>query len=132
MSFVLTAPLPTILTTMQMPDPDHGNPKGQDLNVDFKKSINNTRYTYVKSSARKTLTFTWDVLGRGKLVEVQEFYKNYAGDQIRLIDFRDNVWDVIFAENPIDITMNQRSGNAGGARFESGSLTLEFLGVKIS
>lgn len=117
---------------MQMPNPDHGNTKGQDLAVDFKKSIDNTRYTYVKSSSRKRLTFTWEVLGRGKLVEVQEFYKNYAGDNIRLTDFRDNSWDVIFAEDAIDITMDRRTGNVGGARYESGSLTLEFLGVKIS
>ena len=120
------------VTVLQLPNPDLGNTEGQDLSVNFKRSMDGARHTTVKSSDRKSLSFTWDKLGYGKLVEVQEFFKLYAGDHMLLTDFRDDIWDVIFNENPISMTVNTRSLNAGGPRSESGSLTLEFLGAQIS
>ncbi len=132
MSVVLEAPFPGSVTALLLPNPLLGDLEGRDQTLQFRRSIDGTRYTYIKTSDRKRLTFTWEVLGRGKLVEVQEFYKNYTSERILLTDFRGDIWDVIFSENPITITMDTRSANAGGIRFESGSLTLEFLGAQIS
>ncbi len=139
MTMVLRAPLanpsnPAVgpITTLQLPNPEHGNTEGSDLSVNFKRSMNGARHTTVKSSDRKTLNFSWNVLGYGKLVEVQEFFKLYAGDHMLLTDFRGDIWDVIIVDNPVNVTVNTRSFNAGGPRKESGSLTLEFLGVQIS
>lgn len=120
------------ITTLLMPNPELENTEGQDLSLQLRRAIDGTRSTYVKSSDRKSLSFTWNDLGRGKLVEVEEFYKLYAGDHVLLTDFRDDVWDLIFNENPISVQMTSRSANFGGPRQESGSLTLELLGVKIA
>jgi hypothetical protein len=117
---------------MQLPNPDLDNTEGRSLSVSFKRSMNGARHTTVKSSERKSLVFTWTNLGYGKLVEAQEFFKLYAGDHMFLEDFRGDIWNVIFDINPISITVDGRSVNSGGPRNESGSLTLEFLGVQIT
>jgi len=131
MTMILEAPFAAPITTMIMPNPQLENTEGRDISANFKLSIDGTRSTYVKSSDRKTLTFTWEDLGRGKLVEIQEFFKLYVGDSIKLTDFRGDQWNVIFGENPIDVSINSRSYNSGGGRKESGSVTLEFLGAQI-
>lgn len=131
MTMFVEGPFPGIEQALVLPNPLHGNDEGFDQSVQFRKSINGTRYTYVKSSDRKTLVFSWDFLGRGKLVEIQEFYKLYAGNHVKLTDFRGDVWDAIFAEDP-SLSVEVRTVNSGAARKESGSITLEFLGVQIS
>jgi hypothetical protein len=131
MSMTLEAPFNAPVTVTILTNPDLDNTEGQDLSLQFKLSIDGTRSTYVKSSARKRMTFTWSNIGRGKLVEVEEFFKLYAGDSIKLTDYRGIQWNVIFGDNPIDINVNRRSLNSGGGRKESGSLTLEFLGAQI-
>ncbi len=131
MSMILEAPFAGPITVMIVPNPEPENTEGRDISVELKLSIDGTRSSYVKSSERRTLIFTWRGLGRGKLVEIEEFFKLYVGDHIRLTDFRGDQWDVIFGENPIDVSINTRSVNAGAARKESGSVTLEFLGIKI-
>ena len=120
------------ITALILPNPELENTEGQDLSLQLRRAIDGTRSTYVKSSDRKSLSFTWESLGRGKLIEVQEFFKLYVGDHILLEDFRGDIWDVIFAEDPISTTTSKRSANFGGPRAESGSLTLEFLGAKIT
>ena len=139
MSMLLRGPLahpanPAVgpITSLILPNPDFGNTESQDISVDFKLSMNGTRYTYVKSSDRKLLTFTWSNLGRGKLIELQEFYKLYAGDHILLTDYREEIWDAIFNTSPLDFSIDTKSSNFGGPRPESGTITLEFLGVKIA
>ena len=131
MTMVIEGPYPGIAQALLLPNPIHGNTEGRDQLVSFRKSINGTRYTYVKSSERKRLEFTWETLGRGKLVEIQEFYKLYAGNHIKITDFRGDVWDAIFVGEP-ELSIEKRTANAGAARKESGTITLEFLGVQIA
>ena len=131
MTMTFEAPHPGAVTAMLLPNPDLDNSEGQDLSLDFRLSINGTRSTYVKSNVQKRLNFSWTSLGRGKLVEVEEFYKLYTGGRIKLTDFRGDEWDLIFSDNPITISVNKRSYNSGAARKESGSLELEFLGTQI-
>lgn len=131
MTMILEAPYSAPVTTMILPSPELEDEEGQDLVVNFKLSINGTRATYVKSSDRRTLNYTWQSLGRGKIVEIEEFFKIYVGGFVKLTDFRGDQWKVIFSENPISASMDKRSFNSGGGRKESGSVTLEFLGTKV-
>lgn len=131
MSVNLQGPWPGAVTTTILPNPELDNSEGRDISVDFRRSMNNTGYSYVKSSDRKRISFQWEDLGRGKIVEVQEFFKLYAGSHILLTDFRGDQWDVIFADNPVVTEVTKRSDNSGGARKESGTLSLEFLGTKL-
>ena len=131
MTMILEGPFPGISQALILTSPEHSNTEGKDQSIQLRKSINSTRYTYVKSSNRKRLEFSWTSLGRGKLVEIQEFHKLFAGNHIKLTDFRGDVWDLIFANEP-NLTMQSRSVNSGAARKESGSISLEFLGVQIA
>lgn len=131
MTMVLEGPFPGIQTVLLLPNPVLDNSKSLDVAINYTQSISGSRYTYVKTSGRKRLSFTWEVLGRGKLVELQEFYKAYAGQHVRLTDFRDNTWDVILEDEP-SITIDVRSANAGATRRESGSVTLELNGAPIT
>ena len=131
MTMIIEGPFPGISQAIILPNPTHGNTEGRDQTVDLHKSINGTRRTYVKSSSQRRLEFSWDSLGRGKLVELQEFHKFFAGEHVKLTDFRGDVWDVIFIDQP-NLTVQSRSINSGAARKESGNVTLEFLGVQIA
>lgn len=131
MSMVLEAPYVAPVAALILPNPELDNSEGQDLSVDLRKAIDGTRSTYVKSNNQKRIAFAWANLGRGKLVEVEEFYKLYTGQRIRLTDFRGDVWNVIFSDNPINIVVGRRSFNSGAARKESGTLELEFLGTQV-
>ena len=131
MSVTLEGPFPGIQTILLLPNPVLDNTKSLDVSVNFSQAIDGSRYTYVKTSGRKRITFTWENLGRGKLVELQEFYKAYAGQSVRLTDFRDNSWDVIMEQEPL-VVMDKRSVNAGASRKESGTVTLELNGAPIT
>lgn len=131
MSVTLAGPYPGSITITVLPNPDLDNSEGRDISVDFRRSMNGARYSYIKSSEREALNFEWTSLGRGKIIEVQEFYKLYTGEHILLTDFRGDAWDVIFTTAPIIIEMARRSFNSGGNRKESGNLSLSFLGKKL-
>lgn len=112
---------------VQLPNPDLEDSEGRDISVDFKLAIDGTRTTYVKSSDRKKITYTWSNLGRRLIRDIHVFYRAAAGQKFNLTDFRGNSWVVIFAANPIDSTMNGVATVPGGHN-EQGSITLEFLG----
>lgn len=114
------------VTALLLPNPELGDSEGQDLALNQRRAINGTRYSYVKTSSRKLLTFTWSNLGRGKLVEIQEFYKLYAGSHALLTDHRGDIWDVTFVNEP-SVTTNSRAAPLT----ESGSITLEFIGESV-
>lgn len=110
--------------TVVMPNPDPEDTEGRDLSLDIQTSMNGTLYSYVQSSTRKAFSFTWSDLGRGKIVEVQEFFKLFAGEVIQLIDHRETSWNVIFKDATVDAAIDKRSA---GSRREAGSITLDFL-----
>ena len=66
------------------------------------------------------------------MLEVQEFIQAYIGEEVRLVNFRDEVWKVIITSDPNTFTLDRRSYNSGGVRKEAGNFTLEFVGTKIS
>jgi hypothetical protein len=131
MTVIIEAPYPATVTGLILPNPELDNTESRNISVNHELAMDGTRYTYVKTSARKLLSYTWESIGRGKLVEVQEFYKLYAGERIKVTDFKGNVWDALFQNAPT-ITTTKLSVNAGAARKESGALTLEFLGAQIA
>lgn len=111
-----------------LPDPDFSNTEGRDQSVDLRLSIDGTRTTYVKSSERKNLSFTWSRLDRRIILAIEDFFIASAGELFNVTDFRGQVWNVFFASNPIDATMDGIASTPGGHN-ERGSITLEFTGT---
>lgn len=128
----LDAPYALPVVTTLLPNPDNGDEEAVDPSVNFRRTMNGTRYSYVKSSEARRLTYNFSNVGRGKLIEMQEFYKAHAADEIRLTDFRGDIWRVRFVESEVSFSTERRSFDAGSVRKESGDFTLTFVGEKIT
>lgn len=131
MTMQLQGPFAGPVTITVLPNPDLSNTEGLDAEVDYRLSMDATPYTYVKSNEQRLLSFTFSHMGLGKLLELQEFQKAFAGSEVRLIDHRDQLWKIVFTDDSIKYVTNSRSNNSGGSRKESGTVTLELLGLLI-
>jgi hypothetical protein len=89
--------------------------------------MDGTRYSYVKSSDDRRLSFSFTDIGRGKILEVQEFLKKFRGQFIKVVDHRGNAWKVFVDTNPVTFTTNARGAPQG----ERGSFDLEFVGESL-
>ncbi len=112
-----------------LPDPILGEVEAGKLVVNYSVAMDGTRYSYIKNPSQKTFNYDFESIGLGKIVEVQEFFRLYIDETLHLIDFRGDEWDVKLITFPIDSTTDKKTKNAGAAREESGSFTLEFAGT---
>lgn len=117
---------PTVVTLI--PSPVVEDTQGLEDQINFGQSMDGTRYTYVKSTNDKRLSYTFQNIGRGKILEIQEFFRTFRGEFIRLINFRGETWKVFVDADSINFQTDKRSVNSGGSRKEAGSFTLEFVG----
>ena len=128
----LSAPFVAPTTITLLPNPDFEDEEGLDVEVDYKESMDGTRHTYVRNAEQTVIKYTFTNMGRGKMFEMQEFLIAYIGEEIRLTNFRNEVWRVNITSDPHTFEHTNLSKPAGGPRGESGSFELEFTGVKIS
>jgi len=133
MSVELRAPFAGPTTVLLLPNPILENEEAVEQAVNHRLAMDGTNYTYVKTSVNRRLTLTFENQGRGKLVEVQEFYKAFVGERMRLKDWRNDEWNVVFEEAPLDFTTEGRAGINGGSgvRNEQGAFELILVGVKL-
>ena len=127
MSIRLEAPFANPLTISFLPNPVFSDNRGSAKGVDIRQSMDGTFYSYVSTGGGEVLTFTFSNLSRPKIIELQRFIKEYAAEEIRLVDFRNDYWRVKLLTNPSAVTMNNRSDPF----YEEGSVTLEFEGEKL-
>lgn len=132
MTVELQAPYAAPTTVTLLPNPVFSDSEGLDVTVDYKESMNGTRHSYVTNPGTTKLTYEFQNMGRGKMLEIQEFLIAYIGEEIRLRNFKDEVWKVFITSDPHTFAHDQLSVASGGPRQESGNFTLEFTGVKIS
>ena len=114
--------------TTLLPNPDLNNSEAVRDQATIRQSMNGTFYSYVKKTNLRELNFTWSHVGRGKMVEVQQFLKAFAGEKIMLTDPYDEKFKCVFTSDALTFTTASRSFNGGAARKESGSMSLTLLG----
>jgi len=131
MTMTFMAPIGAIETVVLTPNPKLQDPESIDHGVNFKEAMDGTFYTTVFSSAQKLLTYDFESMGKGKLVELEEFFKLYAGKHILITDYRGESWDVVFTEDTLSTVTEKLAKFASTGRQEAGSITLEFTGVRI-
>jgi len=110
-----------------MPNPQLANTRGQIVQTNLRTSRDGTQYTYNRKGLEKTLSYTFEGVGRGKLVELQEFIKTYQGFQFRIEDHHQVLWLVYITPDTFQTVMDRR----GSPVLESGSITLEFTGSQL-
>lgn len=130
MSFTLRSS--TALTVL--PNPVFGNTRSINHGVNFGLSITGVVYTYKRKSAqlrKRQFEYRFEDVSYEKMVEVQEFFKAFGGDQIIVTTHNDDIYTAYFAEDNLIFSTDGKAvpvgSNTGCA--ESGSFTLRFIEV---
>jgi hypothetical protein len=106
-----------------------GNSEANTATVEFKKSMNNTRYSYVKSRAqRRRLQFEFDVT-QAKGFELLEFIRSYSGEQVEYLDEQQQRWIGYFITNPNESSTRAMAVKNPDAMFAKVTITVEFEGT---
>ena len=124
---ILYAPANAPTCSILMPDPILTNTRGQVIDVNLRTSRDGTQYTYVRKGTEKTLSYTFENMGRGKLVELQEFIKTFQGSKFRIEDHHQVFWIATLTPETIQTVMDRRAFPV----LESGNVTLEFTGSQM-
>jgi hypothetical protein len=115
-------------TITYLPNPQFGDSESQVHTVEFKKSMNNTRYTYVKSrAARRKLSLRFD-LTLAKAFELMEFIRKYQSTQITLRDHLEQVWRGYITTNPNEVESQAKAIRNSTSAFGHGNIQIEFEG----
>lgn len=127
--FKLQAPFPRIQTTSLLPNPEFGDSENLAVEVNLKRAMDGTRYTYVKRKGRRRLQWTFH-LSRNKGLEVRAFLQTYLASKVRLVDHNGRVWIGVFMNNPFEFETDARTAPAIAPmpRGERQVITLEFEG----
>ncbi len=130
--FQFLAPYPTIQTTSVLPNPRLGDAENLRVAISMKRTMDGTRYTYIKRKGGRKLQWTFR-LTRNKSLELRAFIQSYFASTIKVIDHNDRVWVGHLTNNPFELSTESRAAPAIAPmpRGESVVITLEFEGTEI-
>lgn len=131
MTFNLVAPEPEYNNVLILPSPVLGNTEALGFEVDYKESMDGTTRTYVRNSRTRIYIFDFENIGRGKMLEAQEFLRLFVGE-IMILDWgaKPEVNGRVILNQDATVFSNDKlTINGGGPRTESGNFTLAFIGV---
>jgi len=109
-------------TVTYLPNPEFGDSEALLDEVQKKRAIDGTLYTYVKTTARRKLIFQF-ILTREKALELYYFFQSYFTTTISLTDHNGIEWSGKFISNPFDF--------GGHGRDEEQEIQFEFEGTKV-
>jgi len=132
-----------ISNVLALPDPVIGDTQSLQVTVDYKESIDGTERTYVRgtgfifenpdrTSDNILYTYEFNNVGRGKMLEAQDFLRLFAGYPMQvhwLAHPEHNGTNVFLNQEATVFTHDRLSQSSGGPRQESGSFTLAFVRV---
>lgn len=127
MTVKLEAPYPAIATTTWLPSPQLGDSVAATGSLDFKRSMNGTPYTYVKSrDARQKFIWTF-LISQDKFFELRAFYDVFNGEQILVTDYEGTQFLGYFTSNPFEFESTGRAV-ASPSLFTNYQIQVEFEG----
>jgi hypothetical protein len=100
-----------------LPTPNFSDAQALLSSINSRKSMNGTRYTYVKRSNSHRLRYVF-TLARGKSLELRNFIKQNNTSKLRLHNWKGEAWDVKIVNNPFEITVNSRNSLEAVIEFE--------------
>lgn len=103
MSFILMAPHELVQMVSLLPSPEFGDSDNIVGSFNLKRSMNNTIYTYLKTSSEEVLTYEF-ILTRGKTLEVIAFIRTYYAYNVRIINHKGETYVGKIMNDPSDIT----------------------------
>lgn len=131
--FTLQAPYPGLQTSTVMPNPEFGDSEHLVVEVNKKRAMDGTMYTYIKRKGRRQLQWTFG-LTRNKGLEVRAFIQSYFASKVLVTDHNGRQWAGNFVSNPFEFDTDRRSAPAIAPmpRGERQRITLVFEGVEIT
>jgi len=123
------APFPAIQTIIHLPTPEFGNSEANTATVEFKRSMNNVRYSYVKARpTRRRLQFSFSMT-QAKGFELLEFIRSYQRIQIQYTDEENQSWLGFFITNPNETETRSLGNKNANAMFAFVNIQVEFEGT---
>lgn len=119
-------------TTTLLPNPDFSDSENLTAEVETKRAMNGTLYTYVKTKGdRRRLQWSF-TLTRNKALEVRAFILSYYASKILITDHNGVSWLGNFTDNPFEFDTVSRAAPAicPMPRGETQKITLSFEGVE--
>jgi len=110
-----------------LPNPEFGDAIADDVTVNYRRGMDGTRYTFVRSGTVIRQTLTFESLDRNKMFELQSFLKANKGKKIALTD-HNAVIRMGYLDDGDDAFTVSRRAAVDGSKGEFGSYTLTFLG----
>lgn len=114
--------LATHQTITYLPNPEFGDSEAILSEVQRKRALDGTLFTYVKTTPRRKLIFQFK-LTREKALELNAFFQAYHAETILLTDHNGIEWSGKFTSNPFDFS--------GDGRDEAQAVQFEFEGEEV-
>jgi hypothetical protein len=92
--------------------------------MDVRRSMNNTKRTYVKSNTRAQVTYNFKVT-RNKGEEIKQFILSYYRSKVRWTDHLGDVWEGNFTSNPFSFSGAGRAAGSPGGEYQEVTIQLE-------
>jgi hypothetical protein len=124
---LLQAPFSLIQTSVILPNPLLDDNESLVSDFTLRRTMSNVPYTYVKTTKNRRLRYTF-TLNRMKALELEAFFDAYNGADIKMLNWKGEIWKVKLINNPIDFTQTRRA-EPGGDRTD---VNLEFEGVLLN
>jgi hypothetical protein len=124
---LLQAPFGLIQTSVIIPNPLLDDNQSLVSNLTLRRSMDNTVRTYVKKSLNHRLRYTFS-LSRLKSLELEAFFDSYNGADIKMLNWKGEIWKVKLITNPVDFVQTGRA-EPGGDRTD---VNVEFEGVMVN
>ncbi len=129
--FILQAPYPAFEITTFLPNPQLGDSVSPKGSIDFRRSMNGTKYTYVKSrDARRKCLWTFQI-SQHKALELQAFFDAYNSELIQVTDHLGVVYVGNFTTNPFEFEAVRRAVASPG-NYSRHQIQVEFEGSEMS
>lgn len=135
MSVILQAPHPLIMTTSYFPNPALEDVLAVQGEFVRKLAMNGLRYTYLKgdlaNTKRHRLSYTFDQLSVMKAEELKAFLRSYSAAQIKMYNWKNEIWIVNIVNNPFNSETQGRFAPGCLVRAEFISVQIVFDGFKV-
>lgn len=129
MALIIQAPWPGPVSTHYLPNPQQGDSIAPTGTLEFKRSMNGSRYAYVKSrDKRKRMVWTFS-LTQDKALELQAFFDVYSGEQVKVLDHIGKEYVGNFTTNPFEFEAVGRSV-ASPSNYSLHQIQVEFEGFE--
>ena len=122
-------PWPAIQTFIHLPTPEFSNSEGITGTVEFKRTINNTKYTYVRSRAQRRKLQVNFRMTVAKGFELFEFIRSYHATQVRYRDELSQDWVGYFITNPNEFETQSLGAKSAEGMYGYVDIQIEFEGT---